>query len=472
MRACGLNRLPMTEGRILMIYNPIEYGAVADGRTVSTKAVQAAIDDCHKAGGGTVLLTGGRFVSGTIYLKSGIRLVIDRTAELVMSGNIGDYGEDTHYNRYVNETEMDRCFLFAQDAEQIEICGGGLIAGNAQAFPNPGSPYRPMMMRFLRCRGIHIRDLRLYDSPAWTTAFLDSEDIWAQDLDIRNDKRYNGDGLDFDGCRNVYVTRCKLYGTDDNLCLQAGENGVTENVHISDTRFSSVCAGIRIGLRSMGTISNVVIANCTFENVWREGVKIECTEGGTISRIIACGLVMKNVSRPVFVLLNNRLDRIGSSIELKEMPAIGTLEQVQFNGILVEDTEEMERTHLRFGKDVMGSPVFSGIRIDANRNHPIRDLSVIGLSYLAVGGVKKKEIPEEYPEVPDLRAEQARLRDGIPFISENYYPDWSRAAFMDIRGVDGLILSDISLRLRRPDERPPFVIEECRVKKQEIWVEG
>ena len=154
------------------------------------------------------------------------------------------------------------------------------------------------------------------------------------------------------------------------------------------------------------------------------------------------------------------------------MPAIGTLEQVQFNGILVEDTEEMERTHLRFGKDVMGSPVFSGIRIDANRNHPIRDLSVIGLSYLAVGGVKKKEIPEEYPEVPDLRAEQARLRDGIPFISENYYPDWSRAAFMDIRGVDGLILSDISLRLRRPDERPPFVIEECRVKKQEIWVEG
>ena len=357
MRACGLNRLPVTEGRILMIYNPIEYGAVVDGRTVSTKAVQAAIDDCYKAGGGTVLLTGGRFVSGTLYLKSGIRLVIDRTAELVMSGNIGDYGEDTHYNRYVNETEMDRCFLFAQDAEQIEICGGGLIAGNAQAFPNPGSPYRPMMMRFLRCRGIHIRDLRLYDSPAWTTAFLDSEDIWAQDLDIRNDKRYNGDGLDFDGCRNVYVTRCKLYGTDDNLCLQAGENGVTENVHISDTRFSSVCAGIRIGLRSMGTISNVVIANCTFENVWREGVK-------------------------------------------------------------------------------------------------------------------KKEIPEEYPEVPDLRAEQARLRDGIPFISENYYPDWNRAAFMDIRGVDGLILSDINLRLRRPDERPPFVIEECRVKKQEIWVEG
>ena len=151
------------------------------------------------------------------------------------------------------------------------------------------------------------------NSPSWTTAFLDSEYIWIHGVQIENEKRYNGDGLDFDGSRHLYISDCRIQGTDDNLCLQAGNPAYpVEDVHITNCSFSSVCAGIRIGLKSIGRISGVVISNCTMHNVWREGIKIECTEGGSISDITVSNVTMRNVRRPVFVLLNNRFFAGGS----------------------------------------------------------------------------------------------------------------------------------------------------------------
>ena len=100
-----------------------------------------------------------------------------------------------------------------------------------------------------------------------------------------------------------------MNGTDDNLCLQASDREhPIENVHISDCQFTSICAGIRIGLKSIGDIHDVVISNCTFRNIWREGIKIESSEGGSITDISISNVVMRNVRRPLFFLLNNRLD--------------------------------------------------------------------------------------------------------------------------------------------------------------------
>lgn len=229
------------------IFDPRSYGAVADGRAKDTAAVQGAID-AAAAQGGTVRLAGGTFVCGTLYLKSNVALEITNSATLLASPDIADYGTDTHHNRYRNEPELDRCFLFAQDAENVTICGSGVIDGNAAAFPNAGSIYRPMLLRVLRCRNVRVQNLRLLNAAAWTTAFLDSDFIWATDLHIENHRNYNGDGLDFDGCRHVWVRGCYIDGTDDNLCLQSSGLPV-QDVHISDCAFTSVCAGIRIGLK-------------------------------------------------------------------------------------------------------------------------------------------------------------------------------------------------------------------------------
>ncbi len=448
------------------IFNVENYGAKGDGKTKNTEAIQQAIDECYLSGGGIVLLKNGQFVSGGLYLKSNVLLEIDSSAVLKASGNIEDYGEDTHHNRYRNENALDKCFLYAEDAENIGIIGFGQIDGNAEAFPNEGSIYRPMLLRFLRCKRIYMKNIRLYNVAAWTTAFLDSTDIWIHGIDIWNEKRYNGDGLDFDGCSHVFVSDCKISGTDDNLCLQSSSKEYpVEDIHIKNCTFSSICAAVRIGLKSVGSISNVAISNCTFHDVWREGIKIECTEGGSISDIVVVGCTMKNVSRPAWILLNNRFEPNGwgSSIELHKMPAIGIMKNIILSDIIITDEEEMKNTHYRFGNDIMGSPCFGGMRVDACAGHSIENLIMKNIIYTAVGSVKKSEIPSEYPEVLD------RLKNQEDVSSENYYPNWSRTVFLDCRNVKNLLLENLIFCKKYPDEREGVIIEGCETLKCEIY---
>lgn len=448
-------------------YDVISFGAVGNGIVNDQAAIQKAIDTCHSEGGGTVLLSKGTYLSGTIYLKSNVYIEVDSSASLEAFGDISCYGSDTHHNRYRNEHDLDRCWIYAEDAENIGFKGKGIIDGHAELFPNKESIYRPMMMRFLHCKNIRISDIRLYNAASWTTAFLDSEYIWIHAVDIRNEKRYNGDGLDFDGCSHVYVSDCNIKGTDDNLCLQAGNKAYpVEDIHITNCSFSSICAAIRIGLKSIGTISNVVISNCTMRNVWREGIKIECTEGGNISDIAISNISMRNVTRPVFVILNNRFapEDLGNSIELEEMPEIGKMERLIFQSFVIVDDEEMKKIHRRFDDDIMGSPVFHGIRFDAEENHPIDSVIMRDIFYTGIGGVKMCEIPKDYPMVLDRKKYPKEV------VSENYYPDWSRAAFADMRNVKNLVLDNVILKQIEKDEREDVILENCSLlKKAEIF---
>lgn len=114
-----------------MRLNAAEQGAAGDGKTLNTQAIQTAIDLCSQAGGGTVYFPPGNYVSGTLFLKSNVTMELDAGAVLTASPKIQDYSPDTHHNRYRNEKALDRCFLYAQDQENIRYRGiGGVKRGD------------------------------------------------------------------------------------------------------------------------------------------------------------------------------------------------------------------------------------------------------------------------------------------------------------------------------------------------------
>ena len=119
-----------------MIYDIRTYGAVPDGTTLNTAAIQSAIDACGAAGGGTVLISGGTYLTGTVELRTGVELHIDAAARLLGSPDCADYPEKDR--RHVDRRKLPRhqsaSLIFAEECERIAITGRGTIDANGDSF--------------------------------------------------------------------------------------------------------------------------------------------------------------------------------------------------------------------------------------------------------------------------------------------------------------------------------------------------
>ena len=143
-------------------YNVLGFGAKGDGTTKDTAPVQAAIDQCSAEGGGTLL----------------------------GSPDISDYSKNTHKNMYKNEPHMDRCLIFADGVQSFAIIGKGKIDGNGYTSNFDSNTGRPMLMRFINCRDISIRDITLVNPAAWVSAWLYCDEIVVEGIRIHS--RVNG----------------------------------------------------------------------------------------------------------------------------------------------------------------------------------------------------------------------------------------------------------------------------------------
>ncbi len=169
------------------------YGAIADGKTLNTRAIQSAIDACGASGGGIVLLSKGDYVSGTIEMKSGVMLQIDRGARLVASTNLVDYPDkvparptimDSHY-------QLKMSLIYAENCERIGIRGTGEINGRGVPANFPGGqsngtlPGRPFLIRFVECKKVVMDGVRLLDAAAWLQNYLSCDDVILQNLYVQ-----------------------------------------------------------------------------------------------------------------------------------------------------------------------------------------------------------------------------------------------------------------------------------------------
>jgi polygalacturonase len=166
---------PAQQGHSL--FDPYDFNAKGDGKTLDTEAIQATIDNCHRSGGGKVYLQGGHFRSGTIYLKDNVTLFIEAGATLQASDDLEDFPSTvSNYPSYSKELVTLKAFIFAEDVSNITIAGKGKIDGNGDhwvdgPYGSPSFSKRPRILHLRGCRNISVRDVTLANSASWVQSY-------------------------------------------------------------------------------------------------------------------------------------------------------------------------------------------------------------------------------------------------------------------------------------------------------------
>ena len=427
------------------LYDVRTFGAVGDGVTLDTKPLQAAIDKCSAAGGGTVLIAGGKFVTGTFYLKSDVTLRVDSGAAILGSTNIADYTTDTDRTMY-NEPYMNRCLIFAKDARNITIEGKGVIDGRGKSFPNKGDreKNRPKMIRLLRCSNIHVHDITLQWPASWTSEWRYCNDLAFDNVTIWSRGISNGDGLDFDGCTKVRVTNSKFDNGDDCVCLQTSlADKPCKDFFIANCSFSGRWAGIRIGLLSRGNFEDVTMTNCSFSNHNDSGLKIQMNEGGEMKNMVFTHLTMTNVPRPLFLTFCQKNAWVDAPPG--ELPPMKSVRDLQFSDITVNNETGSKNSAFV----IVGMP-----------GHPVENISFSNIRATFPGGGTERDLTNSVP-VAEFTPEN--LGNRWPEIGNLRRIVPARGLYA--RHVNGITLSNVEFKTKTPDAREAIVFDDVTETK-------
>lgn len=426
-------------------YLVTDFGALGDGEQVNTEAIQAAIQACAASGGGRVVIGPGRFVSGTLILRSHVELHLERGATLLGSTDISHYPETPSVLSFYGEEWVKQSLIYGEGLVDVGLSGHGTIDGRGAAFQvdtkKKPDRYRnrPYLIRFVSCRNLSVRDLHLRNSAMWMQHYLGCEEVLISGLRVWNHCNKNNDMMDIDGCRNVVITGCIGDTDDDGLTLKSTSTLPCENITISDCILSSHCNALKMGTESTGGFRNIVVRNCVIKPSARQeviyglpkgisGISLEIVDGGRMENIQLSGLVIEGPEVPLFIRLGNRARPHAKGAPT---PGVGSME-----GIIIRDVQAR-------GAGTTGCS-FSGIP-----GHPARNIRVSGLQLQFKGGVRGAQVPAEVPEHETLYPE-ATMFGMLP------------ASVIYLRHLEDIVLEDVQVEFLDTDERPHLVAEDVK----------
>ncbi|MGQ1783728.1 MULTISPECIES: glycoside hydrolase family 28 protein [unclassified Saccharicrinis] len=335
------------------VANILNYGAAADSLTLNSTAIQNAIDDCNAAGGGTVVIPAGAFISGTVLLKDNVTLHLEKGAQLIGSKNPKDYITIDPFTDAVNQVR-GKCLVGAENASNIAITGEGTIVGRGQLFKRPEllktmteigvdksqlqdfANNRPFLIRLVKSKNIKVEGVRLRHPAAWTLHIFQCEGILVDGIDIYSHAHKNNDGIDLDSSRDAIIRNCNIDSGDDAVCIKSTSPMPTRDVIVSHCVLKSDWGTIKFGTESMGDFKNITIDNCTIHDTRGGGIKILSMDGANIDSITISNITMENVEMPIFIRLGERLRTYRNAPKQK----VGSIDNIVINNVIatIRDT--------------------------------------------------------------------------------------------------------------------------------------
>jgi polygalacturonase len=431
-------------------YNVKDFGAKGDGINMDGYSINKAISEAAKAGGGTVFIPAGNYVSGSIHLQSNICLFIGQGATLIASSDstlfdkpeksINDVYQDYGHSHFHNS------FIWGEDLHDISIIGAGKIWGKGLVRNgNKGDENPNKSISLLRCRNVIIRDITIFHGGWFAILATGVDNLTIDNLKVDT----NRDGFDIDCCKDVRVSNCTVNSPrDDGICLKSsfalGYARPTENVTITNCQVSGYVEGtlldgtfqktdpenheptgrIKFGTESNGGFKNITITNCVFDHC--RGLALETVDGALLEDVTISNITMRDIGNaPVFI-------RLGARMRGPESIPIGQCRRIIINNIVAYNVDDKQ------GAIISGLP-----------GHYIQDLQLSNIRIYYKGGEPKDaanvNVPEhekDYPEPDSWKT--------MP--SYGFY----------IRHVKNLKMHDVQVSYLKDDYRPPFILDDVK----------
>jgi hypothetical protein len=463
-------------------YDVTEHGAVGDGRTLDTAAINRTIELAAAAGGGTVYFPAGKYLSYSIRLKSNIALYLSQGAAIVAAepteeagydpAEPNPWGDKFRYQDFGHSHWHDS-LIWGENLENISILGPGMIDGSLGLDRDDGRRPRAgnKIIALKLCRNVIIRDITMYRGGHFCILPTGVDNLTIDNVRIDT----NRDGINIDCCRNVRISNCTINSpNDDALVLKSsfalGYARATENVTITNCQVSGYDIGtlldgtfrktqqrapdndgptgrIKFGTESNGGFRNVTISNCVFDHC--RGVALETVDGGLLEDITISNITMREITNaPLFL-------RLGSRMRGPDGTPVGAIRRVLISNVFVYDADP------RYASIISGIP-----------GHYIEDVTLDNVHILHKGGISLQQVAQQPAEMVNTFFFRSRggLQPREPYDTperENDYPEPSMFGLLPahglfIRHVDGLHVSNLEVGYKEEDTRPAFVLEDVR----------
>jgi len=276
-----------------------EFGAVADGVTVNTAILQNALDILDQQGGGMLTFGPGVYLTGTLHLRSRVTLHLPAGTTLRGSGNLADYPAEAQAHE--DPDRHAHHFLIADHVDDVTISGGGTLDGNGYAFWEPATgprewivarhPRVSPMLDFRGCTRLRLLDINIINSPGWTLHLHGCD--WVQVRGVRIDNPMfgpNTDGMDINGCRDVFISDCSVRAGDDAIVLKTTRDSRScERIVVTGCILKTYCAALKLGTESWHDFRDIVFSNCVIHESPR-AFAVYAYDGGIVENVAVSNL--------------------------------------------------------------------------------------------------------------------------------------------------------------------------------------